>query len=194
MHNHAPKQSEPQVEIPGDSQAIDKTYLLPPTLRLGLDPEEIGRIALRSGFMKRRPRKIEPCSFLQALVFSCFSLAPTLSFLQIFPLFFQAPRISRVKSALQLNFSLFSDHSFQAQMPALGVIHDRFDVSASTPAEFNRYKVVGFHAGLFAHFYYPNGILFVHRRELLSIQEGEGRLGFCQFPDIVTERLKIHIS
>jgi hypothetical protein len=33
-----------------------------------LDPEEIGRIALRSGFMKRRPRKIEPGTFLQALV------------------------------------------------------------------------------------------------------------------------------
>jgi hypothetical protein len=140
MHNHAPKQSEPQVQIPGDSQTIDKTCLLPPTLRLGLDPEESGRIALRSGFMKRRPRKIEPSSFLQALVFmsvmpifsmralvihlgmlthnvisserghsiffivSCFRTAPTLLFLQSLPLFFQAPRIGRVKSALQLNF------------------------------------------------------------------------------------------
>ena len=69
MHNHAPKQSGPQVEITGDFETIDKTCLLPPPLRLGLDPEEIGRIARRSGFMKRRPRKIEPSSFLQALVF-----------------------------------------------------------------------------------------------------------------------------
>ena len=70
MHNHARKQSEPQVKIPGkDFQTKDKTFVLPSTFRLGLDPEEIGRIALRSGFMKRRPRKIEPSTFLQALVF-----------------------------------------------------------------------------------------------------------------------------
>src|SRR4030042_3371837 len=69
MHHHAPKRSQPQVEIPGrDFQAKDKTVLLPSTFRLGLDPEQIGRIALRSGFMKRRPRKIEPSIFLQALV------------------------------------------------------------------------------------------------------------------------------
>jgi hypothetical protein len=33
-----------------------------------LDPEEVGRIARRSGFVKRRPRKIDPNTFLQALV------------------------------------------------------------------------------------------------------------------------------
>jgi len=74
MHNHARKRPEPQVKIPGrDVQAKDKTFLLPSTFRLGLDPEEIGRIALRSGFMKRRPRKIDPVTFLQALVFMTFS-------------------------------------------------------------------------------------------------------------------------
>jgi hypothetical protein len=51
-----------------DFQAKDKTFVLPSTFRLGLDPEEIRKIALRSGFMKRRPRKIEPRTFLQALV------------------------------------------------------------------------------------------------------------------------------
>jgi hypothetical protein len=70
MRNHAPERSKPQGKIPGrDFQEIDKTFLLPPSFRLGLDPEEIGKIALRSGFMKRRPRKIEPSPFLQALVF-----------------------------------------------------------------------------------------------------------------------------
>lgn len=69
MHHHARKRSEPQVEIPGrDFQAKDNTVVLPSTFRLGLDPEEIGRIARRSGFMKRRPRKIEPSIFLQALL------------------------------------------------------------------------------------------------------------------------------
>lgn len=70
MHHHARKRSEPQVEIPGKHfQTKDKTSVLPSTFRLGLDPEEIERIAIRSGFMKRRPRKIKPCTFLQALVF-----------------------------------------------------------------------------------------------------------------------------
>ena len=69
MSHHASKRSEPQVEIPGrDFQAKDNAFVLPSTFRLGLDPEEIGRIAIRSGFMKRRPRKIEPSIFLQALV------------------------------------------------------------------------------------------------------------------------------
>ena len=69
MQHHARKRSESQGEIPGrDFQVEDKTLVLPPTFRLGLDPEEIGRIARRSGFMKRRPRKIEPSIFLQALV------------------------------------------------------------------------------------------------------------------------------
>jgi len=69
MHDHAPERSKPQVKIPGrDFQTKDKTYVLPSTFRLGLDPEEIGKIARRSGFMKRRPRKIEPSVFLQALV------------------------------------------------------------------------------------------------------------------------------
>jgi len=66
------------VKIPGSNfQATDKTFLLPSTFRLGLDPEEIVRIALRTGFMKRRPRKIEPSTFLQALVFT--SLIPVFS-------------------------------------------------------------------------------------------------------------------
>jgi Transposase DDE domain len=70
MHKHAPELSKPQVKIPGkDFQTKDKTFVLPSPFRLGLDPEEIRRIALRSGFMKRRPRKIEPGNFLQALVF-----------------------------------------------------------------------------------------------------------------------------
>lgn len=70
MHNDAPKQSEAQPKILGrDFQAIDKTFPLPSNFRLGLDSEEIERIALRSGFMKRRPRKIEPNAFLQTLVF-----------------------------------------------------------------------------------------------------------------------------
>ncbi len=74
MHNHAPERSGPQVKIPGrDFQEKDKTSVLPSPFRLGLDPEEIGRIALRSGFMKRRPRKIEPSIFLQALVVMTFS-------------------------------------------------------------------------------------------------------------------------
>lgn len=69
MHDHAPERLGPQGKIPGrDFQTKDKTVLLPATFRLGLDPEEIGKIALRSGFMKRRPRKIEPITFLQALV------------------------------------------------------------------------------------------------------------------------------
>lgn len=69
MHNHAPERLEPQAKIPGrDFQTKDETFVLPSPFQLGLDPEEIRRIALRSGFMKRRPRKIEPSNFLQALV------------------------------------------------------------------------------------------------------------------------------
>ncbi len=69
MNNHHRQRSEPHMKILGrDFQAKDKTFVLPSTFRLGLDPEEIGKIALRSGFMKRRPRKIEPRTFLQALV------------------------------------------------------------------------------------------------------------------------------
>jgi hypothetical protein len=69
MHKHAPELSKPQVKIPGkDFRSKDKTLVLPSPFRLGLDPEEIERIALRSGFMKRRPRKIEPSILLQALV------------------------------------------------------------------------------------------------------------------------------
>ena len=69
MHHNARKRSEPQVEIPdGNSQAKEKTFALPATFRLGLDAEEIRKIALRSGFMQRRPRKIEPSIFIQALV------------------------------------------------------------------------------------------------------------------------------
>jgi len=175
MHNHAPERSKPQVKIPGkDFQTKDKTCVVPSPFRLGLDPEEVGRIARRSGFMKRRPRKIEPSILLQALVvmtvstvFSMRAFAILLGllshnvvskvavFLRMKPaaidfvrevlfnsvsatsrlkeeigkgafdffhrvllqdstnlalppklaiFFFQAPRISRVKSALQLNF------------------------------------------------------------------------------------------
>jgi len=69
VSNHAPERLEAQAKIPGrDFQQKDNTLLLPSTFRVGLDPEEIGKIALRSGFMKRRPRKIEPSIFLQALV------------------------------------------------------------------------------------------------------------------------------
>jgi hypothetical protein len=69
MSNHAAERLEAQVKIPGrDFQQKDTTFALPSTFRVGLDPEEIGKIALRSGFMKRRPRKIEPSIFLQALV------------------------------------------------------------------------------------------------------------------------------
>jgi hypothetical protein len=69
MSNHAAELLEAQVKIPGrDFQQKDTTFALPSTFRVGLDPEEIGKIALRSGFMKRRPRKIEPSIFLQALV------------------------------------------------------------------------------------------------------------------------------
>jgi len=69
MRNHERKRSEPQAKIPGkDFQANDKTFVLPPTFRLGLDPQEIGKIARKSGFVKRQPRKIEPCTFLQGLV------------------------------------------------------------------------------------------------------------------------------
>ena len=69
MHHHARKQSESQGEILGtDSQAKHNTSVVPSSFRLGLDPEEIDRIARRSGFMKRRPRKIEPGILLQALV------------------------------------------------------------------------------------------------------------------------------
>jgi hypothetical protein len=69
MRHHARKRSESQAEPPGRAfQSKDKTFVLPSNFRLGLDPEEIGRIARRSGFMKRRPRKIEPGMFLQALV------------------------------------------------------------------------------------------------------------------------------
>jgi hypothetical protein len=69
MHNHASERSKPQVKTHGKNfQSKDKTLVLPSPFRLGLDPEEIGKIALRSGFMKRRPRKIEPSAFLQALV------------------------------------------------------------------------------------------------------------------------------
>jgi hypothetical protein len=46
----------------------DETFVLPSLLRLGWDPEEVKRIALTSGFMKRPPRKIDPCVFLHALV------------------------------------------------------------------------------------------------------------------------------
>lgn len=70
MNDHARKRSKPQVEMTDrDSKSKDKTSVLSPTFRLGLDQEEIRRIALRSGFMKRRPRKIEPGIFLKALVF-----------------------------------------------------------------------------------------------------------------------------
>jgi Transposase DDE domain len=76
MHNHAPELSKPQVKIPRkDFQTKDKSFALPSLFRLGLDPEEIGRIALRSGFTKRRPRKIEPSNFLQALVVMTVSTA-----------------------------------------------------------------------------------------------------------------------
>jgi hypothetical protein len=69
MNNHQPEQSEPRLNIPGnDFQAQNKNLDLPSSFRLGLDPDEIGKIALKSGFMKRRPRKIEPRTFLQALV------------------------------------------------------------------------------------------------------------------------------
>ena len=69
MRHHARKRSEQQGEIPGrDRQAKDKASVLPPTFRVGLDPEEIKKITLGSGFMERRPRKIEPSIFLQALV------------------------------------------------------------------------------------------------------------------------------
>jgi hypothetical protein len=78
MSNHDPKRSQPQRRILGrDSQAEDKTFVFPSTFRLGLDPEEIGRIARRSGFMKRRPRKIEPGAFLQTLVLM--TLSPVFS-------------------------------------------------------------------------------------------------------------------
>ena len=78
MSNHDPKRSQPQRSILGrDSQAEDKTFVLPSTFRLGLDPEEIGRIARRSGFMLRRPRKIEPRAFLQTLVLM--TLSPVFS-------------------------------------------------------------------------------------------------------------------
>lgn len=89
MHEHARKRSEPQAKIlGGDPPSKGKTSLLPSSFRLGLDPEELGNIARRSGFMKRRPRKIEPSSFLQALVvmtlntsFSMRMLAVTLGLL-----------------------------------------------------------------------------------------------------------------
>lgn len=69
MNNHHRQRSEPHMKILGrDFQAKDKTLVFPSIFRLGLDPEEIGKIARRSGFMKRRPRKIEPRTFLQALV------------------------------------------------------------------------------------------------------------------------------
>ena len=69
MHNNAPRKSKPQPKILGRDFQVDKTFPLPSTFRLGLDTEKIERIALRSGFMKRRPRKIGPNAFLQALVF-----------------------------------------------------------------------------------------------------------------------------
>lgn len=79
MSNHAAERLEAQVKIPGrDFQQKDTTFALPSTFRVGLDPEEIGKIALRSGFMKRRPRKIEPSIFLQALV--AMSVMPVFSF------------------------------------------------------------------------------------------------------------------
>lgn len=69
MNNHHPERSEPHMKILGKAfPAEDKTFVLPSTFRLGFDPEQIRKIALRSGFMKRRPRKIEPSAFLQALV------------------------------------------------------------------------------------------------------------------------------
>lgn len=76
MNYHNPKQSEPQMKIPNrDSQAPEKTVVLPSTFRLGLDPEEIGKIARSSGFVKRQPRKIEPSNFLRALVMMAVSQA-----------------------------------------------------------------------------------------------------------------------
>lgn len=69
MNNHDPKRSKPHMKIPDkDSHVKDKAFVLPATFRLGLDLEEIGKIARKSGFMKRRPRKIEPRTFLKALV------------------------------------------------------------------------------------------------------------------------------
>jgi len=76
MHNHAPERLKPQVKIPRKNfQTKDKTVVLPSPFRLGLDPKEIERIALRSGFMKRRPRKIRPSILLQALVVMTVSTA-----------------------------------------------------------------------------------------------------------------------
>lgn len=69
MSNHRLKRSEPHTKTRGRGfQTKATSSVLPATFRLGLDPEEIGNIARRSGFMKRRPRKIEPNTFLQALV------------------------------------------------------------------------------------------------------------------------------
>lgn len=69
MHNDAPQGSKLLVKIPGgDSQTKDKTSVLPSPFRLGLDPEVVERIARRSNFMKRQPKKIDPNIFLQALV------------------------------------------------------------------------------------------------------------------------------
>jgi len=69
MQDHATERLGPQGKIAGkDFETKDKTLPLPSTFRLGLAPEEIRKIALRSGFMKPPPRKIEPTAFLQALV------------------------------------------------------------------------------------------------------------------------------
>jgi hypothetical protein len=78
MQDHATERSGPQEKIPGkDRETKDKTLPLSSTFRLGLAPEEIRKIALRSGFMKRPPRKIHPTAFLQALVIM--SLMPVFS-------------------------------------------------------------------------------------------------------------------
>lgn len=79
MSNHAPERLEAQVKIPDkDFRQKGDTLLLQATFRVGLALEGIGKIALRSGFMKRHPRKIEPGIFLQALV--VMSVMPVFSF------------------------------------------------------------------------------------------------------------------
>jgi hypothetical protein len=69
MNKQERMRKEPYRKVPDrDLHTKDNSFVLPSTFRLGLDPEAIGNIALRSGFVKRRPRKIEPHTFLQALV------------------------------------------------------------------------------------------------------------------------------
>lgn len=69
MQNHARKRSKPQVEMTqSDAQIKDNASVLSSTFRLGLDAEEIRKIAVRTGFMIRRARKIESNIFVQALV------------------------------------------------------------------------------------------------------------------------------